>query len=134
MFELRELNEDEVEEVESRLEAYDQQFLPKPLDGTIQIGAFDGTTLVGGLDASMTSFKILYISTVHVAESHRRKGIGRLLMLEAEKRAKALGADMIRLDTFNWQGREFYQSIGYQEVGFYQAKEFSEHFFLKRLK
>jgi len=134
MLEIRSISEDETEVVEGRLQAYDQLFLPKPIEGSIQIGAFDGTALVGGLDACMTSFKILYVSTLHVEASHRRKGVGRMLMLEVEARARALGADLIRLDTFNWQGREFYQSIGYQEVGFYEAEGFSEHFFLKRLK
>ncbi|GAA0692696.1 hypothetical protein SAMN04487885_12614 [Clostridium cadaveris] len=56
-------------------------------------------------------------------------------MNEIERRAKLLGANIIRLDTFNWQGREFYTSIGYEEVGSYESVEdgFSEYFFLKRL-
>ncbi len=56
-------------------------------------------------------------------------------MSEVEKRAKNIGANMIRLDTFNWQGRDFYLSLGYEEVGSYGNKTdgFSEHFFLKRI-
>lgn len=56
-------------------------------------------------------------------------------MNEVERRAKLLGANMIRLDTFNWQGRDFYRSLGYEEVGFYENVEdgFTEHFFLKRI-
>lgn len=61
--------------------------------------------------------------------------IGTLLMKEVERRAEKLGANMIRLDTFNWQGRDFYRSLGYEEVGSYENNidGFSEHFFLKRL-
>ena len=56
-------------------------------------------------------------------------------MREMEKRAKALGANMIRLDTFDWQGKEFYEALGYQQVGHYTNEEdgFSEYFFLKRI-
>lgn len=61
--------------------------------------------------------------------------MGKELLKEAESRAKALGANMIRLDTFNWQGREFYLKLGYEEVGQYSSPEdgFSEHFFVKML-
>ena len=42
---------------------------------------------------------------------------------------------MIRLDTFDWQGKEFYEALGYQQVGHYTNEEdgFSEYFFLKRI-
>ena len=94
-----------------------------------------GDKLIAGVDACMTAFKILYVSTVFVDEDYRNNKIGTLLMKEVENRARTLGANMIRLDTFNWQGRSFYHSLGYEEVGSYENKVdgFSEHFFLKRL-
>ncbi len=51
--------------------------------------------------------KILYVSTVFVDEKYRNNKVGTLLMNEIEKRAKLLEANMIRLDTFDWQGRDF---------------------------
>ena len=47
-----------------------------------------------------------------------------------EHRAKKLGANRIRLDTFDWQGYEFYKSLGYEEVGQYYCEEdhFHEYF------
>ena len=131
MYRISDLTEDQLDDIEKRLEEYDGNFLPKPLEGQIQIGAFLGDQLVGGLDASMTSFRILYISSLFVDEEYRRKGIGKSLMEEAERRAKELGADMIRLDTFDWQGRDFYESIGFRRVGHYHAKDFSEYFYVK---
>ena len=52
-----------------------------------------------------------------------------------EQRAKKLGVNMIRLDTFNWQGYEFYKSLGYEEVGHYynEVDKFHEYFFVKRI-
>lgn len=56
-------------------------------------------------------------------------------MKELENKARQLGANMIRLDTFDFQGRDFYLRLGYSEVGFYQNEVdgFSESFFLKKL-
>lgn len=134
MYEIKDLTIDQVDDIENRLDEYDNKFLPKPLDGFIQIGAFDNGKLIGGVDACMTSFSILYVSTIFVDEDYRREGIGKLLMQELEQRARQWGVDMIRLDTFDWQGKEFYESIGFKEVGMYETEEFSEHFYLKILK
>lgn len=70
-----------------------------------------------------------------MAEAYRRQGIGKKLIDEMEQRAKKLGVNMIRLDTFNWQGYEFYKSLGYEEVGHYynETDEFHEYFFVKRI-
>ena len=133
--EIIELNEKQIEEIEDKLSAYDNDFIKFKLDGNIHIGIKENGKLIAGLDACMTAFKILYVSTVFVEEAYRRKGYGTKLMQEMEKRAKKLGANIIRLDTFNWQGKEFYKAIGYEMVGSYENKTegYSEHFFLKRL-
>lgn len=130
-----ELNEYQVEDIESRLDQYDREHMPAEASGNIRIGVVDGDRLIAGADASITAFRILYVSTVFVDENYRNQKVGTLLMNEIEKRAKLFGANMIRLDTFNWQGRDFYLSLGYEEVGCYknEVDNFSEHFFLKRL-
>lgn len=129
------LNERQVETIEEKLSDYDESFIAYRLQGNIQIGIEENGKLIAGLDACMTAFKILYVSTVFVEEKYRRQGYGTKLMQEMEKRAKELGANMIRLDTFNWQGKEFYEAIGYEMVGSYQnqAEGYAEYFFLKRL-
>lgn len=130
-----ELNDSQVEDIENRLEQYDKNHITYEIPGNIKIGVVDGDKLIAGADADMTAFKILYVSTVFVDEDYRNNKVGTKLMTEIEKRAELLGANMIRLDTFNWQGRDFYRSLGYEEVGFYENKDdgFSEHFFLKRI-
>ncbi|MEY8463597.1 GNAT family N-acetyltransferase [Streptococcus merionis] len=129
-----ELTTEEVGVIEEALENYDKQFIRFPRKGSLSLGIKDKSgQLVAGLDATMTAFQILYVSTVFVAEDHRRKGLGRRLMAELEKRAKSLGANTIRLDTFDWQGCAFYKALGYEEVGSYCHHEdgYSEHFFVK---
>ena len=129
------LNQEQAEDIEERLEDFDESYITYKMDGEIQIGIEDDGKLVAGLDACITNFKILYVSTVFVDEEYRRKGLGARLMREMEKRAAAMGVNMIRLDTYDWQGKEFYETLGYECVGHYENKEdgFSEYFYLKRL-
>ena len=130
-----ELTEEQVEDIEERLSTYDEQYITYKMDGCIQIGIEEDGKLIAGLDACITAFKILYVSTVFVDEEYRRKGIGARLIREMEKRAAALGVNTIRLDTFNWQGKEFYEAMGYECAGHYGNPEdgYSEYFFLKRI-
>ena len=129
------LNEKQSEHLDNMLDEYDFSFIKFKLDGDVEIGIMDEGQLVAGLLATMTVYKIMYVSSVFVKEEYRRKGLGTLLMREMEKRAKDLGANMIRLDTFEWQGKGFYEALGYEQVGQYTNDEdgFSEYFFLKRI-
>ena len=130
------LNEEQVEDIETRLGAFDENHITYKKDGCIQIGVVDDGKLIAGLDACITTFKILYVSTVFVNEEYRRKGIGARMIHEMEKRAAAMDVNTIRLDTFDWQGKEFYEALDYQCVGHYDNPEdgYSEYFFLKRIK
>ncbi len=133
--EIIDLNEAQVEDIETRLSAFDENHITYKMDGCIQIGVEDDGRLIAGLDACITAFKILYVSTVFVDEGYRRKGIGAMLIREMEKRAAGMGVNAIRLDTFDWQGKEFYNALGYKCVGHYDNAEdgYSEYFFLKRI-
>ena len=134
--EIIDLNEEQVEDIEARLSAFDENYITYKMNGSIQIGIVDDGILIAGLDACVTSFKILYVSTVFVDEEYRRKGIGARMIREMEKRAKAMGVNTIRLDTFNWQGKAFYEAMDYRCVGHYNNEEdgYSEYFFIKRIK
>lgn len=129
------LKNEQICELEEALEEYDEAHITYSLDGRISIGIEEKGIIVAGLDACITVFKVLYVSTVFVKEECRRKGYGKSLIFEMEKREKALGANTIRLDTFGYQGKDFYLAMGYEQVGFYQNKEdeYEEYFFLKRI-
>lgn len=132
---LIDLNREQVGEIEDALEEYDEAHITYSMEGRISIGIEEDGLVVAGLDACMTAFKILYVSTVFVDEKYRRRGYGRQLILEMEKRAKELGANTIRLDTFGYQGKDFYAAMGYEQAGFYRNDEddYEEFFFLKRI-
>ena len=129
------LNEEQVENIETRLSLFDRNYISYKMNGYIRIGIESDGILIAGLDACITAFKILYVSTVFVDEDYRRKGIGTQLISEMEKRAAAMGVNIIRLDTFDWQGKEFYEALGYECVGNYENAEdnYAEYFFVKRI-
>ena len=129
------LNREQAEWINEQLHLFDKAHIKYALEGGVQIGIEEDGILIGGLNAYMSAFHILYVDTVFVAEAYRRRGIGRKLMEELELRAKKLGINMIRLDTFDWQGYEFYKHLGYEEVGHYynDADDFHEYFFVKRI-
>ena len=129
------LNEKQLEIIESKLCSFDETYITYKMDGSIQIGIEEDEKLVAGLDACITAFKILYVSTVFVDEAYRRKGYGKILIEEMEKRASAMGVNIIRLDTFSWQGKEFYEALNYEVVGSYEniIDGYAEYFFLKRI-
>ena len=117
------------------LEEYDSELFPNLVARELRIGIRDGEKLVAGATGTMTPFGILYVDTVYVSRDYRHHKLGTLLMNEVEKEARRRGANLIRLDTFSWQGRDFYPTLGYEKVGSYDAPEFgfSEYFYLKRL-
>ncbi len=134
--EITELSEEQAEDIEERLRSFDEQHITYKMDGSIRIGVEDNGRLIAGLDACVTTFKILYVSTVFVDEEYRRKGIGARLIREMESRAAAMGVNTVRLDTFDWQGKEFYEALDYRCVGHYGNAEdgYCEYFFMKRIR
>lgn len=135
-YELAELARDEAAEIDGRLEDFDRDFVGYELGREINLGVKIDGKLVAGLLGRTTLFHILYVETVWVDEPYRRRGLGAALLRELERRAGEMGVDLIRLDTFDWQGYEFYKACGYQEVGGYTNPQdgYSEYFFVKRLK
>lgn len=129
------LSEEQVEKLEIALSEYDKNYIGYKTEGSISIGITCDGEVIAGLDACMTAFKILYISTIFVDERYRRMGYGKMMLEEAEKRAKMLGANVIRLDTFGWQGKDFYKAMNYEQVGYYKndVDDYEEYFFLKRI-
>lgn len=63
--------------------------------------------------------KALYLTHMAVIPRLQRRGIGRLLLREAAKRARAWPADAIRLDAFEGEAGAgaFYAKCGFREVG-----------------
>jgi DNA-binding MarR family transcriptional regulator/GNAT superfamily N-acetyltransferase len=76
------------------------------------------------------------IKRVWVAPGARRLGVARRVLAELEARARAAGADVVRLDTNRAlrAATALYRSAGYTEVPAFNDEPYAHHWFEKRLR
>lgn len=74
-----------------------------------------GRTL-GGL-IGLTAANWLYVETLQLPPESRGQGLGRRILEMAEAEARARGCIGIRLDTYSFQARGFYEKAGFSVFG-----------------
>ena len=70
--------------------------------------------IIAGIRSCFYLGECLAINVLFVDESHRLKGLGALLLNQVEADARAMGAKMSHLDTFNHHAKDFYLKHGYE--------------------
>ena len=73
-------------------------------------------TIVGGVWGQL-NWNWMHIGLVWVAEALRGTGYGRQLLAAKEHAAIEHGCTAAHLDTFSFQARSFYESLGYEVFG-----------------
>ena len=123
------------ETVDEALGAYNEPFLDNP--GYSYFGVFvrdEGDTIRAGLIGNCYA-GWLFINLLWVEAALRRSGIGRMLVGEAERHALVFGCHSAWLDTFSFQGPEYYPRLGYSEFARLDYPPGHQRiFFQKRLK
>jgi GNAT superfamily N-acetyltransferase len=76
----------------------------------------DTDEILGGLWGA-TNFAHLHVDLLFVPEPLRRTGLGRKMLLQAEREAITRGCRAACLDTYSFQAREFYERLGYTVFG-----------------
>jgi GNAT superfamily N-acetyltransferase len=74
----------------------------------------------------------LFINLLWVHAELRRTGIGTDLVAEAERRAIAFGCHSAHVDTFSFQGPDFYPKFGYEVFGTLDYPPHHQRIFLKK--
>ena len=69
--------------------------------------------VVGGIQCKIY-LRCIFVNALWIDEAHRKCGYGKRLMAEAEKRAREQGCGWIHLDTFSFQGIDFYLKLGFE--------------------
>lgn len=73
--------------------------------------------LIGGINCECVNWGILFIPLLYVHEQYRGLGYGSKLLKYAEEQARKKGCYLAHLDTFDFQGKDFYLKQGYEIFG-----------------
>ncbi len=77
----------------------------------------DNDSIIAGLRSCLYFSECLVVNILFVDEKYRHKGLGSQLLKKVEIEAKALGAKLAHLDTFEFQAKDFYLKHGYEIFG-----------------
>jgi GNAT superfamily N-acetyltransferase len=72
---------------------------------------------IAGINSIIYCWDCLYIDILWVNENFRKEGYGSALLNEVEKVAKEKGCNLVHLDTFDFQAKDFYLKHGYTVFG-----------------
>lgn len=79
----------------------------------------DCQNVVGGVIAWMRpGIGLLCVDTIWVSEPLRKQGYGKKLMLAVEAEGIKHHCTHSQLETLSFQSKEFYQKLGYVQIGF----------------
>lgn len=136
MADFRKASSKDIQYIDSKLETYNKCI--KPLTQEDEFVVFKhiaevNNKIVGGIFGYSSYYKIGYIETLWVDEQFRRSGIGSNLLKLIEHDLKNFGCNNVHLETFDFQGPEFYIKKGYEEFGklYYSNVDLYEYFLKK---
>lgn len=96
------------------------------------IKGFDGD-IRAGINSLISCWNCLYIDVLWVKEEFRYNGYGSKLLNEVEKIAKEKGCNLVHLDTFDFQAKDFYLKHGYEVFGVIDdCPPDHKHYFMKK--
>lgn len=98
------------------------------------IGARENGTMVGGVLANVY-WDAMFIKYVWIAKAQRRSGLGSKMIHATEEEGRKRGCIMSHLDTFSFQARGFYETLGYKTFGTldWPGREMKRHYLSKPL-
>lgn len=128
---------DEKKRIGQRITEYNHQKAPftqtEPfidLDFTLRT---EDDRFIGGIRSCLYCWGILYVDILYVEEEFRGEGYGSVLLKKAEAEAQRQGGVLVHLDTFDWQGKEFYLKHGYEIFGvFDNCPQDHQRYYLKK--
>ena len=90
--------------------------------------------IIGGL-YGRSIWGTLEVKTLVVKLENRNQGIGRKLIIEAEKEAINRNCRYISLDTFSFQAPGFYEKFGFEKIGTETdfPKGFEKYYYRKKI-
>lgn len=120
--------------VDEQLGAYNAPFLGDDRYDYFGLFVRDDTGIIRAALIGTLYAGWLFINLLWVHHDLRRQGIGSALIAEAERRAIDFGCHSAYVDTFSFQGPDFYPRFGYEVFGTLDyPPDHKRIFFRKRL-
>ena len=93
----------------------------------------DNSKVIAGINA-IIYHQALYVDVLFVDEEYRGQDLGSELLNKVENEAKAIGATLAHLDTFDFQAKDFYIKHGYEVFGILEdsPKKGHKRYYLKK--
>lgn len=120
-FEIEKSTGEDSQFIDSMIVEYSSKNVPftqdKPFAGINRVIKDSKGNILAGIIALSYYWGCIYVDVLWVSEASRGKGYGTALLIEVEEEGRKMGCSLIHLDTFDFQGREFYLKMGYEVYG-----------------
>jgi len=118
---IRESNGDEEKSVVDRLVDYNLSKVPlmqeMPNIWINRVVEDINGNIIAGINSRMYCWNCIHVDILWVKKEFRKYGLGSKLLNEVERIAKEKGCNLIHLDTFDFQAKDFYIKHGYEIFG-----------------
>ena len=136
-FTIRESSIDESEKILDNLIQYNLSKVPliqeSPNIWINRVIQDDRGNIVGGINSRMYCWNCIYVDILWVKEEYREHKLGSRLLREVESIAREKGCNLIHLDTFDFQAKDFYLKHGYEIFGILDnCPENHKRYYLKK--
>jgi ribosomal protein S18 acetylase RimI-like enzyme len=131
------VTEKEMDIVHAGLGRYVDECIGDKRDGiSIKLAVKDRTDHVAGGLLAFTTMRNLVIEHIWVDERYRGVGLGRKLVMGAERRAKENGCIAVQTYALSFQAPAFFQKLGYEVFGVSDGypNPVQEYYLIKRLE
>jgi GNAT superfamily N-acetyltransferase len=118
---IEESTKEEYDLVDNGIDEYNLSKVPSTQEPSLipinrVIKGLNGEVL-GGINSLLYCSTCLHVGVLWVKEEYRKEGYGSILLNEIEKIGKEKGCNLIHLDTFDFQAKDFYLKHGYEIFG-----------------
>lgn len=118
-------SEEETQFVDDKIVAFNRSHVPFTQDNNFVSFNFhikdDKGVVIAGINSLMYCWGMVYIDVLVVDQNYQGQHLGSRLLNKVESEAKAMGASLSHLDTFDWQAKDFYLKHGYEIFGILEA-------------
>jgi GNAT superfamily N-acetyltransferase len=118
--EIKDCEKDEWKIIVEGLTAFNREKVPKAEEIPYEFPQYKAVVngiLAGGILGRRESYGVLHIEVLYLHPEYRQQGLGTMLLQRMHHYAREKKCSLIRLSTYDFQARGFYEKHGYSLFG-----------------